>query len=260
MISSPWMHSAVPTPDAGLLPARSGYRILVIANEPAFTLRLRQELESDGHLLAAVDSPESGLVTAHAVEPDLVLADMRLMERAGVPVLSRLRASGLSVPMLLVGAMPPDGVVDGFRVGTDEFLRLPVSLLDLHARIDFMLRRITNRPPGAGAGMPGARAGAAARFRIGEVEVFPNRRVVVRNGSAIPLTHKEYGLLMALVAAGGAVVSRHELLREVWGRVDDAPTRTVEAHVLKLRNKVESDGRKPRHILAVPKVGYRFQQ
>jgi DNA-binding response OmpR family regulator len=134
-----------------------------------------------------------------------------------------------------------------------------VSLLDLHARIDFMLRRLSNAPP-AGHALPVARSGGSARFRIGEVEVFPARRVVVRNGAPIPLTHKEFGLLMALVAAGGAVVSRHELLRQVWGRMDGPPTRTVEAHVLKLRNKVESDGRRPRHILAVPKVGYRFQQ
>ncbi len=243
MISSPWMNT-------GALPARSGYRVLAIANEPAFTMRLRHDLEMDGHLLAAVDSVEAGIVTAHAILPDIVLADVRPEGGVAAPILPRLRAGGVSAPMLLVGALPPEGGVEGFRIGVDEFLRLPVSVLDLHARIDFMLRRISGRAPVAGG----------ARFRVGDVDVFPSRRLVVRNGAAIPLTHKEFGLLMALVAAGGAVVSRDELLREVWGRVDAPPTRTVEAHVLKLRNKVESDGRRPRHILAVPKVGYRFQQ
>lgn len=236
----------------------SQYRVLAVADEPALTMRLREDLEMAGHQLAAVDSGDAGVVAAHAIQPDLIVADLRVLERLGGSPVAAMRASGVSVPILLVGVAPPDGVIDGFRVGTDEFLRLPVSLLDLHARIDFMLRRLTNTPPADGARLPERSAGA--RFRIGEVEVFPGRRVVVRNGAPIPLTHKEFGLLMALVAAGGAVVSRHELLREVWGRLDDSPTRTVEAHVLRLRAKVESNGRRPRHILAVPKVGYRFQQ
>ena len=260
MISSPWMNTGMQSHGLGALPIRSGYRVLAIANEPAFTMQLRQDLEMDGHLLAIVDSAEAGIVTARAIRPDIVFADLRQQDGLGTSILSRLRLAGLAAPTLLVGALPPDGAVAGFRVGIDEFLRLPVSVLDLHARIDFMLRRLTNRPPATDGGMQGARAAGASRFRIGEVDVFPNRRLVVRNGAAIPLTHKEFGLLMALVAAGGAVVSRHELLRQVWGRQDDSPTRTVEAHVLKLRNKVESDGRRPRHILAVPKAGYRFQQ
>lgn len=257
MISSPWVDTGA-QPGSGV--SRSGYRVLAIADEPAFTLRLRQDMEMAGHLLAAVDSVEAGVVTAHAIQPDLVVADLRLLDRDGGSALPGMRAAGVATPTLLVGNAPVGGGIEGFRVGTDEFLRLPLSLLDLHARIDFMLRRLTNAPPAAGGEMPVPRTGGSARFRIGEVEVFPGRRVVVRNGSPIPLTHKEFGLLMALVAAGGAVVSRHELLRQVWGRMDGAPTRTVEAHVLKLRNKVESDGRRPRHILAVPKVGYRFQQ
>jgi two-component system response regulator VicR len=235
--------------------------VLAIAGEPAFTLRLRQDMEMAGHLLAAVDSAESGVVTAHAIQPDVIVADLRIVERDGCSAIPAMRAAGVSVPMLLIGTAPASGTIEGFRIGTDEFVRLPVSLLDLHARIDFMLRRLSNAPPPVGGGaLPVARNSGSARFRIGEVEVFPARRVVVRNGAPIPLTHKEFGLLMALVAAGGAVVSRHELLRQVWGRMDGPPTRTVEAHVLKLRNKVESDGRRPRHILAVPKVGYRFQQ
>lgn len=256
MISSPWVDGGV-QPASG--PARSAHRVLAIAGEPAFTLRLRQDMEMAGHLLAAVDSAESGVVTAHAIQPDVIVADLRIVERDGVSAIPAMRAAGVSVPMLLIGTAPAGGTIEGFRIGTDEFIRLPVSLLDLHARIDFMLRRLSNAPP-AGGELPVARSGGSARFRIGEVEVFPARRVVVRNGAPIPLTHKEFGLLMALVAAGGAVVSRHELLRQVWGRMDGPPTRTVEAHVLKLRNKVESDGRRPRHILAVPKVGYRFQQ
>ena len=240
--------------------SRSPQRVLAIAGEPAFTLRLRQDMELAGHLLAAVDSVESGVVTAHAIQPDVIVADLRVVERDGCSAIAAMRAAGVSAPMLLVGPAPAGGTLEGFRIGTDEFVRLPVSLLDLHARIDFMLRRLSNAPPAAGGGLLVGRSSGSARFRIGEVEVFPGRRVVVRNGAPVPLTHKEFGLLMALVAAGGAVVSRHELLRQVWGRMDGTPTRTVEAHVLKLRNKVESDGRRPRHILAVPKVGYRFQQ
>ena len=257
MISSPWV-------DAGVQPAsgtaRNAHRVLVIAGEPAFTLRLRQDMEMAGHLLAAVDCAEAGVVTAHTIQPDVIVADLRSVERDGCSAIPAMRAAGVSAPMLLIGAAPADGTIEGFRVGTDEFVRLPVSLLDLHARIDFMLRRLGHVPPAAGGGLPAARSSGSARFRIGEVEVFPARRVVVRNGAPIPLTHKEFGLLMALVAAGGAVVSRRELLRQVWGRMDGPPTRTVEAHVLKLRNKVEADVRRPRHILAVPKVGYRFQQ
>ena len=97
-------------------------------------------------------------------------------------------------------------------------------------------------------------------MRIGDTEIFPRRRLVRRHGEVITITPKAYDLLMALVAGGGQVVNRRDLLRNVWGYDDAVTTRTVDLHIAELRRKLEEDSSHPRHIVTVFKVGYRLER
>src|SRR6185503_4268412 len=127
----------------------------------------------------------------------------------------------------------------------------PFGLLELLARVEALIRR--SRP-----GVPSA-APPSAVERFGEVEVHRASRVVRRAGEPVELAPKEYELLLALIQARGAVVSRLDLMRTVWGYSSAVVTRTVDTHVAELRRKLESDPSAPRHILTVRKAGYRLQ-
>ena len=137
----------------------------------------------------------------------------------------------------------------GFRLDADQYVTKPVGLLELLERVRAILRR-TNYSSGADT---------AARIRFGQVSIDPAARTVTLGERQIALTPKAYELMLALVRREGAVMSRIELLREVWGSAGDVQTRTVDSHMAELRRKLEENPADPRHFLTVWKVGYRFE-
>jgi two-component system, OmpR family, alkaline phosphatase synthesis response regulator PhoP len=139
--------------------------------------------------------------------------------------------------------------VRGFRLGADDYVTKPFGLLELLARIESLLRRsasgsfaVVRLPP----------------VRFGDVQVDRDHRKVTRAGAVVQLTPKEYALLAALIARNSAVVAREELLREVWGYDPEVVSRTLDTHLAELRRKLEKDPHHPRHILTLPKQGYRL--
>jgi DNA-binding response OmpR family regulator len=142
--------------------------------------------------------------------------------------------------------------VRGLRLGAEDYLTKPFGLLELLARVDGLLRR------GARAASQSGSA-PAEPDRFGSVVVDHARRMVTRDGRPVELAPREFDLLVALLRRRGAVVSRTDLLREVWGYASGAVSRTVDTHVAELRRKLEEDPAAPRHILTVRKVGYRHQ-
>jgi DNA-binding response OmpR family regulator len=139
--------------------------------------------------------------------------------------------------------------VRGFRLGADDYVTKPFGLLELLARIESLLRRsasgsfaVVRLPP----------------VRFGDVQVDRDHRKVTRAGAVVPLTPKEYALLAALISRNSAVVAREELLREVWGYDPEVVSRTLDTHLAELRRKLEKDPHHPRHILTLPKQGYRL--
>ena len=141
--------------------------------------------------------------------------------------------------------------VIGFRNGADDYVTKPFGVLELLARIEALLRRTTGA----------ARAPAAASAeRFGDVEVDRAARTVTREGIAVYLAPMEFELLLALLQRRGAVVSRQELMREVWGHSAVVVSRTVDTHIAELRRKLEHDPAEPKHILTVRKAGYRLER
>jgi two-component system alkaline phosphatase synthesis response regulator PhoP len=225
-------------------------RILVVEDNPDLAFGLRNNLEIEGYEVEVRADGAAGLDRALEWRPDLLVLDLMLPEMDGYRVLHELRRAGHTVPVLILTARGDEtDKVRGFRLGADDYVTKPFGLLELLARVEALMRRAGN----------GATPAAAARDRFGSVEVDRDARSVARAGASVPLTPKEYDLLLALIDRGGKVATRVELMREVWGHRAAILSRTVDTHVAELRRKLEDDPAHPRHILTIRKAGYRFQ-
>ncbi len=225
-------------------------RILVVEDNPDLAFGLRNNLEIEGYEVEVAQDGPRGLDRARDSQPDLVILDLMLPGLDGYRVLRTLRAEGFQQPVLILTARGEEAdKVTGFRLGADDYVTKPFGVLELLARVQALLRRTARKEP----------LSAALRDRFGEIEVDRASHAVFRQGTAVSLAPLEYQLLIALFDRKGAVVSRHDLMREVWGHSATVVSRTVDTHILELRRKLESDPARPRHILTVRKAGYRLQ-
>jgi DNA-binding response OmpR family regulator len=225
-------------------------RILLVEDNADLADGLRYNLEREGYEIRVAGDGRAGLAETNRWHPDLVLLDLMLPGMSGFEVLQAIRAGpGREVPVIIVSARGEEAdKVRGFRLDADQYVTKPVGLLELLERVRALLRRRSQ----------GAADGQASVIRFGDVAVDPASRLVTVQGETAGLTPKAYDLMLALVRRQGAVASRLELLREVWGAADDIQTRTVDSHMAELRRKLEQNPAEPRHFLTVWKVGYRF--
>ena len=234
-------------------------RILIIEDNVDLAHGLANNLEIEGFTVDVVHDGAEGLARAHETPPSLIILDLALPSLDGYRVLSSLRAAGNDVPVLILTARSEEAdKVRGFRYGADDYVTKPFGLLELLGRVYALLRR------SGGAAVRGEPADAALhitpteRVRFGEIEVRPSTHAVYRRGFPVGLRPKEFELLMALVRRRGDVVSRLDLLREVWGYDAQVVSRTVDTHIAELRRKLEDDPGNPRYIVTVRKTGYRL--
>jgi two-component system, OmpR family, alkaline phosphatase synthesis response regulator PhoP len=228
-------------------------RILIVEDNPDLAYGLRTGLEIEGYEVQLAEDGETGLERARAWKPDLVMLDLMLPGMDGYRVLKTLREAGSDVPVLILTARGEEAdKVLGFRLGADDYVTKPCGVLELLARVGALLRRsrITEHKGGVSPD---------TMERFGAVEINPASRTVTKEGTPVALSPKEFDLLLALVRRRGAVASRVELLREVWGHRVEVMTRTVDIHIAELRRKLEDDPSQPRHILTVWKAGYRLE-
>jgi DNA-binding response OmpR family regulator len=226
-------------------------RILIVEDNPNLAYGLRTGLEIEGYEVQVAEDGETGLERARGWKPDLVMLDLMLPGMDGYRVLRALRDGGSEVPVLILTARGEEAdKVLGFRLGADDYVTKPCGVLELLARVGALLRR---------SRMADHRVPLESVERFGEVEINPASRTVTKGGTAVALSPKEFDLLLALVRRRGAVASRVELLREVWGHRVEVMTRTVDIHIAELRRKLENDPSQPRHILTVWKAGYRLE-
>ena len=226
-------------------------RILIVEDNRDLAQGLANNLEIEGYTVDIVHDGADGLERARVVAPSLVILALALPSLDGYRVLSTLRSEGNKVPVLILTARTEEAdKVLGFRYGADDYVTKPFGLLELLGRVHALLRR-------AGAGARGGSSNDNMRF--GEIEVRPSTHGVFRRGFPVGLRPKEFELLMALLRRRGGIVSRLELLREVWGYDADVVSRTVDTHVAELRRKLEDDPGSPRYLITVRKAGYRLQ-
>jgi two-component system response regulator MtrA len=213
---------------------------------------LTRSLESEGYEVEAADDGNKGLELARTCGADLIVLDLMLPGIDGYSVLRQLREKGSDIPVLILTARSEEAdKVVGFRLGADDYVTKPFGLSELLARVQAILRR--------------ARGGDRKEDEKPAIEQFADvtinvpARSVTKADNQIALTPKEFDLLLALIRRKGAVASRIELLKEVWGHQAEVMTRTVDIHIAELRRKLEDDPATPRHILTVWKAGYRLQ-
>jgi DNA-binding response OmpR family regulator len=228
------------------------HRILVVEDNADLAFGLRNNLEIEGYVIEVAEDGTKGLVRARASEPDLIILDLMMPGLDGYRVLRTLREEGYTTPVLILSARGEEAdKVRGFRLGADDYVTKPFSLLELLARVEALLRRTS------AAGPKGEQEGEV--FRFGDIAVDTVRQQVARGKEPVQLTHREYMLLLALLRRKGAVVSRLDLLKEVWGYRGAVHSRTVDTHIMELRRKLEHDPSQPRHIITIRKSGYRLQ-
>lgn len=225
-------------------------RILIVEDNEDLARGLANNLEIEGFETVVAPDGISGLQAAKDHRPKLVILDLMLPGMDGYHVLSTLRDQGNDVPVLILTARSEErDKVRGFRDGADDYVTKPFGLLELMGRVHALMRRSGSLN---GNGQP------PTSFKFGDIEIIPGTHDVFLDGEPVALRPKEFELLMALVRRRGNVVSRLDLLREVWGYGSDVLSRTVDTHVGELRRKLEKDPAAPRHIITVRKTGYRL--
>ena len=241
-------HAPLPLERSVSVSARA--RILVIEDNEDLAYGLRNNLEIEGYGVEIAADGERGLHRARELSPDIIVLDLMLPQLDGYRVLRQLREEGLSMPVLILTARTEEAdKVRGFRLGADDYVTKPFGILELMARVEALLRR-------SGVASP---LMSTAQPAFGDVRVDVAARTVRKAGREILLTPMEFNLLVVLLNRRGAVVSRLQLLKEVWGHTAGVLTRTVDTHVAELRRKLEDDPSRPRHILTARKAGYRLR-
>jgi len=215
-------------------------RILIVEDEPAILRGLADNLRFESYeVLTAADGP-SGYAALKEHKPDLIILDLMLPKMSGYDVCRRARAEGIVTPILMLTARGEEADrVRGLDLGADDYVSKPFSLPELLARVRALLRR-TQRT-------------VLDELRFDDVIVDFRRYEARRAGSEVDLTRKEFGMLRLLASRAGEVLTRDELLTEVWGQESYPTTRTVDNHVLSLRTKLGSE-----HLVTIHGVGYKW--
>jgi DNA-binding response OmpR family regulator len=228
--------------------------VLIVEDSETLALGLSTSFEFEGYNVKWVADGEAALEWLDENAPDLIILDLMLPKVNGFEVLRRYRANGGESAVLILSARDAEvDKVQGFRSGADDYVVKPVGILELLARAEAMLRRMD-----AGRHRHTAVDSDARQYRFGNVVVDPRTRTVTRGGEPVDLTPREYELLVFLINADGAIISREHVMDEVWHYVPGLTSRTVDQHVARLRHKLEVDAAEPQHILTARKAGYRF--
>lgn len=222
-------------------------RILIVEDEPNMVAGLRDNFEYEGYEVITAPDGVTGLERALSEAPDLVILDVMMPRMSGLDVCKQLKSKRPSVPIIMLTArgQEVDKVV-GLELGADDYVTKPFSIRELLARVKAVLRRARTVPKEQDG------------YSFGDVEVNLRSCQVSRKGKALDFSSKEFELLKYFLCHPGETLSRDRLLEDVWGYERFPTTRTVDAHIVRLRQKIEPKPEEPRFILTVHGTGYKF--
>jgi two-component system alkaline phosphatase synthesis response regulator PhoP len=222
-------------------------RILIVEDEPAMVSGLRDNFEFEGYEVITAGDGVEGLGRALKDSPDLVVLDVMMPRMSGLDVCKQLKAKKPALPIIMLTArgQEVDKVV-GLELGADDYVTKPFSIRELLARVKAVLRRAQGAPKNQ------------EQYSFGDIEVNVRTCRVARAGKALEFSAKEFELLKYFLAHPGETISRDRLLEDVWGYERYPTTRTVDAHIVRLRQKLEPKPEEPRFILTVHGIGYKF--
>jgi len=222
-------------------------KILIVEDEPSMVAGLRDNFEFEGYEVITALDGLSGLNRALHESPDLIVLDVMMPRMSGLDVCKQLKAKQSTVPIIMLTArgQEVDKVV-GLELGADDYVTKPFSIRELLARVNAVLRRAKSNGQ------------EAEQYFFGDVEVNVRMCQVTRAGKPLEFSTKEFDLLKYFLVHRGETLSRDRLLEEVWGYEHFPTTRTVDTHILRLRQKVEPKPDDPRYILTVHGTGYKF--
>jgi two-component system, OmpR family, alkaline phosphatase synthesis response regulator PhoP len=223
--------------------------ILLVEDEEALRMTVGDRLRNEGYVVECAVNGDEAFEKATLLPFDLILLDIMLPGRNGFDVCRDIRKAGLITPILILTARGQTAdKVTGLKIGADDYVTKPFEMPELMARVEALLRRAPSRPETH-----------AAPFEFGSIRVDLRATEVTRNGKVVNLSAREFQLLRYFIEHPGETLSREELLKEVWGYSANVFTRTVDAHVASLRQKLENDPKQPGFILTVQGFGYKFK-
>ncbi|HUS07894.1 MAG TPA: response regulator transcription factor [Bryobacteraceae bacterium] len=220
-------------------------RILIVEDEPSIALALEDDLRREGYETEVASDGEIAARRAVSGHFDLILLDVMLPKQDGFEVCRQVRRTGIETPILMLTAKTQEAEkILGLELGADDYITKPYSGRELRARIKAHLRR--------------AAVGTPQVYRFGNFELDFVRCELRRGGKAVDLSALEYKLLAAFVKRSGRVLTRAQLLDEVWGPGTHVTDRVVDNQVNNLRKKIEPEPERPRYLVALRGIGYRF--
>ena len=222
-------------------------KILIVEDEPNMVAGLRDNFEFEGYQVITAGDGVAGLERALSESPNLVILDVMMPRMSGLDVCKQLKSKRPSLPIIMLTARGQEiDKVVGLELGADDYVTKPFSIRELLARVKAVLRRSQSAPK------------ENEKYAFGDVEVNLRSCQVIRKGKQLDFSAKEFELLKYFVSHSGEAISRDRLLEEVWGYDRFPTTRTVDAHIVRLRQKLEPKPEDPHFILTVHGVGYKF--
>jgi DNA-binding response OmpR family regulator len=224
-------------------------RILIVEDDQAILRGLRDNLEFESYEVFSAADGKNGFDLAREKNPDLIILDLMLPKMNGYEICERLRSEGSRTPILMLTARSEETeLIRGLDLGADDYVTKPFSVPELLARVRAILRR-SGKADGATA---------IEILEFDDVLVHFRRFEARKGGRELKLSRKEFGVLRLLAQRAGEVVTRDELLDQVWGYNQYPTTRTVDNHIASLRAKLESNPAEPKRLITVHGVGYKF--
>ncbi len=223
-------------------------KILIVEDEPQMQIGLRDNFEFEGYDVELVANGNDALDKIIKEQYDLIIQDIMIPGISGLDVIKKAREKGIKTPFIILTAKSEEiDKVVGLEIGADDYITKPFSLRELLARVKAVLRR-----------NEGNTVAAQTKINIGSVLIDFATYEVTKEGVPVSMTPKEVDILKHLWKNKNQVVSRDQLLTEVWGYDESISSRTVDNFILKLRQKIEEDPATPKHIITIHGTGYKF--